>query len=215
MTGSTVSLEQFGGLVEKERVDAQQQSPADQVSGASSAKTDAIESGIVRAADTGAGSNNSGLVAELEARIHEELDKLTQLRRCAEADLDDVKADLLRGSLLEVAGAFRKILPTLTKSRMPEEVAAAVAALAKTGAPRELKLNVNADEHTLLVDLLCRYHPDATIDVLSDPSLSPGQAKMTWVGGGADFDMNGLQDLACRHLEAQLQRYSEKAEQHE
>jgi hypothetical protein len=131
-------------------------------------------------------------IAALKARLEADCLRLEGLLDAVARQRSRVDAETARDAAARVAALGEEVLGSVIRAGFAAEIAASVAGLARHAAPGACTLAVAQGEHDLTAELVARAAPGRPVEITPDPALAPGQARMAWSGGGADFDAGDL-----------------------
>ena len=131
-------------------------------------------------------------LAALKARLEADCLRLAGLldavaeRRCT------VDARTAADAADRVAALGEEVLGSVIREGFAAEIAATVAGLSRHAAPGACTLAVSPADEDPVTELVACAAPGRPVEIAADPALAPGQARMAWPGGGADFDAEEL-----------------------
>lgn len=139
---------------------------------------------------------------EAQERHHEVL--VGRLREL-QAAVTSRKQDAVHAVSAAVGEAVATLLPALADDAMPEEIAVGTARIIAAAGLPGAHLAVSAEDHERVVAALSALAPAGAVTVVAEPQLGPGDARLTWTDGGADFEASALIPAAEAGLNRRLQ----------
>ncbi len=130
----------------------------------------------------------------LRAELSDNCARLAGLITELDGDRDRIASTAVQAASDHVAEIGGELLNHVIRGGFLAEIAATVAELSARLPSGDAEIATAPDDHEALANLIAAAMPDGTVTLVSDPSLGPGQARMCWGDGGADFDAAQITD---------------------
>lgn len=152
----------------------------------------AMDDPIIRPAVPEVEDAGAGEIAALREELTAGCNRLAEIIATVAAERSAEIAAATEAAAARVAAVGADILGHVVRDGFEAEIAAAVADIAGRIPGADATLGVAAEDHELLAELIAASQVGATITIVTDDRLAPGQVRMRWPDGGADFDAEDL-----------------------
>lgn len=144
-----------------------------------------------------------------EARATREMALVDAIRELARV-VEQSRAGAIQAVCHEAGQSMVEMLPSLIEPVFSQEIAAASAELVGSAGVATASLKTSPEDAEIVIAALKHRMPIRPITIEPDPGMSPGQARLNWGDGGANFDGVHWARTMQRHLSAQLAAHTEQ-----
>ncbi len=122
--------------------------------------------------------------------------------------VDKLHAGLSETLSAAIGDAVLNSLPSVLEEGFAAEIAEVTRSIVDRISETRLQLKIAPIHHNQVVDAFDGLTPVLPIEVIDDASLNPGQARLEWASGGADFDAEDWSEAARTTLKRHLEHLS-------
>ncbi len=149
------------------------------------------------------GDTDKSVEAEAEA-----LQSLASTLSAMSQHVDALHAGLSENLSAAIGEAVLKSLPSVLEEGFAAEIAEVTRSIVSRNAEPRMQLKIAPMHHDHVVEAFDGLDPVLPIEIVDDDTLNPGQARLEWASGGADFDADDWSEAARTTLKRHLDHLS-------
>jgi hypothetical protein len=143
-----------------------------------------------------------------EAAEAEALQSLATTLAAISNHVDKLHAGLSEDLSAAIGDAVLKSLPSVLEEGFAAEIAEVTQSILGRITQTHLQLKIAPLHHDHVVAAFAGLAPTVPVEIIDDDTLNPGQARLEWASGGADFDADDWSEAARTTLKRHLEHLS-------